>query len=104
MSGKPTPAPIRWALLALIVLIVMGAIAQSMLTRPHKYSQARACSSNLQAIEKAKLIRASQGKKPDGAIPTDSELFGPDRDLKQKPVCPTGGVYTIGKAGEKPKC
>jgi hypothetical protein len=31
-------------------------------------------------------------------------LFEPDHNLKQKPICPMGGIYTLGKVSAKPQC
>ena len=38
------------------------------------------------------------------AIPTDAELFGPLKYIREKPACLAGGTYTLGAVGEKPRC
>ena len=59
---------------------------------------------NLRAIEGAKATWALENRKTTNDIPTDADLFGPESYIRDKPRCPAGGVYTLGKAGEKPKC
>jgi hypothetical protein len=59
---------------------------------------------NLIAIEGAKATWALENHKMTNDVPTDSDLFGPDSYIREKPQCPEGGVYALGKAGEKPRC
>ena len=63
-----------------------------------------ACVMNLRAIEGAKATWALESRKTTNDIPADSDLFGPDSYIREKPQCPQGGVYTLGKVGEKPTC
>ena len=37
-------------------------------------------------------------------IPTDSDIFGTNQYLRFKPTCGLGGVYTLGRVGERPTC
>jgi len=37
-------------------------------------------------------------------VPTDADLFGPDKYIETKPSCPAGGTYTLGSVREKPTC
>lgn len=62
------------------------------------------CIQNLRRIEGAKMFWALQNHKTDGDLPTDTDLFGPDKEVKEKPKCPKGGIYTVGKVGQKPTC
>jgi hypothetical protein len=62
-----------------------------------------ACTMNLYAIEGAKATWALKSRRTTNDVPTDSDLFGPDSYIREKPRCPEGGVYTLGKVGEKPK-
>lgn len=59
---------------------------------------------NLRVLEGAKATWAMEKKKLPTDIPTDADLFGPERYIREKPMCPLGGKYTIGSVGEKPKC
>jgi len=87
------------------------------------------CGTNLRFIDAAKAYRAQQhGNKP-GAVPPEEALFGPrvriptpryfqialcgmrlyERRVHRyvsitKPMCPAGGVYSIGAVGEPARC
>jgi hypothetical protein len=37
-------------------------------------------------------------------MPTDADVFGPDKMIREKPVCPAGGIYTLRSVGENPTC
>jgi len=103
MTNQPTPAILRWTVLATIALVVLLATASALMTRSKQYPQARACSFNLKQIQRAKLAWASMTNPP-GDSPREEDLFGPAHELKNRPVCPSGGLYTIGKVSEKPTC
>jgi regulator of replication initiation timing len=64
----------------------------------------KACMAFLQNIKGAKDLWALEEKQADDATPTDADLFGPGKTLRQKPRCPGGGTYFLGKVAEKPSC
>src|ERR1051325_1847985 len=66
--------------------------------------QTATCVNNLKAIEGAKAQWAGLSGKPGNAIPADTDLFGPGKPLAQKPVCPAGGVYTLGTVQTRTTC
>jgi hypothetical protein len=86
-------------LLIVLVLLVGGCDTGTRSDPPRPF-----CINNLKAIEGAKNTWALQNKKTDDDIPTDSDLFGVGRYMQSKPNCPAGGIYTIGRVGEKPRC
>lgn len=55
-------------------------------------------------IDGAKGSWALEHHKLTSDIPSDADLFGEVSYIREKPVCPGGGVYTIGSIGEKPRC
>ena len=59
---------------------------------------------NLRVIEGAKETWAREENKLPDDTPTDADLFGQDRYIREKPRCPGGGTYTLGKVSEKPRC
>ena len=63
------------------------------------------CVMQLRTIEGTKAAWAQDHNKTTNATPSESDLFAPryltDRSLA---VCPSGGKYTFGRVGEKPKC
>ena len=63
-----------------------------------------ACVANLKQIDVAKATWARQMRKTATDIPLDADLFGPGKYLPQKPMCPSGGVYTLGTVGTKATC
>jgi WD40 repeat protein len=66
---------------------------------------ANTCISNLRRIEGAKQMWALDNHKQNTDTPTMEDLrpcFGPGPNGEL--VCPDGGVYTLGKIGNKPTC
>jgi hypothetical protein len=43
-------------------------------------------------------------RKTTNDMPSDSDLFGTEAYIKTKPRCGSGGLYTLGSAGERAKC
>jgi TolA-binding protein len=67
-------------------------------------AQTDACIGNLRNIEAAKAAWAAQYQKQPIDVPTEFDLFGPGKPLPQKPVCPAGGIYTLGAVQARPAC
>jgi hypothetical protein len=85
---------------------MMAAIAIPNFTHARATSQENACINNLRLIDAAKQQWALENKKGNSDTPTMQDLqvylgHGPKGEF---PVCPKGGVYTIGAVGEKPTC
>jgi hypothetical protein len=70
----------------------------------HDVAAYESCIAKLHTIEGAKATWALENKKTDADIPADADLFGPAAYIRQKPQCPQGGVYTIGRVGDRPRC
>jgi hypothetical protein len=84
----------------------LAAIAIPNFTRARATSQHNACINNLRLIDAAKQQWALENRKSATDTPTMQDLqpylgHGPKGEF---PVCPNGGVYTIGAVGEKPTC
>jgi hypothetical protein len=62
------------------------------------------CIANLKQIGGAKRTWMLEMNKTTNDVPTDAELFGETGYIRVKPTCIKGGVYTVGRAGENPKC
>src|SRR5258705_6374321 len=91
----------------MIVVAIIGllaAIAIPNLVTARKKAQRQACVSTLKAIDGAKANWALDMKKSDADVPTDADLFGGDKYIETKPICPAGGTYTLGAVREKPTC
>jgi hypothetical protein len=109
-----------------IVLRIVGAILLCLLTAiiiisiypPHEhYPSNDICINNLRIIDAAKNEWALAENKTTNDVPTWEDLkpylerdpernkpfvkFDPNNNL---PICPSGGIYTIGKVGEPTTC
>lgn len=90
----------------MIVVAIIGllaAIAIPNVNKALKTGGQKACIVNLQNIEGAKVMWATEFKKADGE-PVDEA--GVNEYLKNKttPQCPRGGTYTYGPVGTPPTC
>lgn len=70
----------------------------------HPYMLRNACIANLKQIDGAKSTWALENKKPDGSVVTGDELFGRTLYIRDTPQCPGGGIYSLRRTGEKPRC
>ena len=64
------------------------------------------CVANLKQINGAKDTWALEHRMGTNEIPKDADLFGGEKELyiKEKPICPKGGTYILGRVGEKVRC
>ena len=60
-----------------------------------------ACINNLRLIDAAKQQWALEKQQTNGAVVAWSDLVP---YIGRMPKCPNGGVYSVGKIGELPKC
>ena|SRR6266478_6011167 len=86
-------------------LVVVVALLPFIVKIKTTASASTSCLSNLRMIDAAKETWAKDHHKSDEHVPTWNDLAGgPDRYLKDKPACPNGGSYTIGRVSELPSC
>jgi len=91
----------------MIVVAIIGmlaAIAIPNLMKAQKTAKRTACINQLKAIQGAKIQWALDAKKGDADVPSDGDLFGPDKYLTKRPECPANGTYTLGSVSENPTC
>ena len=62
------------------------------------------CICNLKQIDGAKATWALENGKKNSDIPTESDLFGLTNYIRDKPICPEGGIYTLGRVDDPPRC
>ena len=62
------------------------------------------CIANQMSIQGAKEAWARDNNKVASEIPADGDLFGPERYIKEKPQCGSGGYYTLGPVSQRPRC
>lgn len=77
---------------------------QGAMAERERAAQSVTCINNLRTIEAAKTAWAVDTKKAPTDIPNDAELFGPNRYIPQRLVCPSGGAYVIHAVQQKPTC
>jgi hypothetical protein len=82
---------------------VMASIAIPNFVKARTASQENACINNLRQIDAAKQEWALEKNKTATDVPTEDDIK-PYLINSRMPVCPAGGIYTIGAVGEKPTC
>jgi general secretion pathway protein G len=91
----------------MIVVAIIGllaAIAIPNFVKARTASQKNACIANLKQIEGAKATWALEQKKSSSDTPVDSDLFGSDKYIREKPACPGNGTYSLLAVDVKPTC
>lgn len=91
-------------MIVVAIIGVLAAVAIPNLIKARKDSARQACIQNLKAMEGAKAVWALESKKGDADVPSDGDIFGPDRTIGRKPECPGGGTYDLKAVSEKPTC
>ena len=92
------------ALVLFPVIGLLAAIAVPNFVKARDASMRSSCVVNLKTIDGAKMTWALENKKEQTDTPTDAELFGGKKYIREKPTCPKGGTYTINPVGSKPTC
>jgi prepilin-type N-terminal cleavage/methylation domain-containing protein len=91
----------------MIVVAIIGllaAVAIPNLVKARKAAQRAACINNLKTIDGAKGYWALEMRKSDSDVPTDADIFGDDKAIRDKPQCPSNGTYNLGSVANKPTC
>ena len=69
--------------------------------RSNASAQTAACINNLKQIDGAKQQWALENRKTETDVPTEADIL---KYLPAKPVCPSGGTYTINAVGTPAAC
>jgi len=96
----------RWRVVipvALFVFVVAAMVIPSAVGA-RQASERNSCINNLRQINRAKQEWAQQNQKQPTDTPIDNDLFGSTSRHQSSPICPVGGSYTFGTAGENPTC
>ena len=89
----------------LIVVMIIGillAIAVPSMFNASERARANACRANLRQIQAAKEQWAMANNQGPTATPAWNDLV--PNFIQQRPVCPSGGNYTIGNVNTDPTC
>ncbi len=89
---------------AVVVLAVWSALLVPNFVPVHVSSHTPPCVLLLKQLQGAKATWAEEFKKKDSDIPSDSDLFGSDKYMREKPTCPSGGVYRLGTVATNVTC
>lgn len=91
----------------MIVVAIIGLLASIAIpsyVKARTKAQEVGCIQNLQKIEAAKQMWATENRKVGTEVPTDDDLFGTTKYIRTKPPCPANGSYTLGIVDDKPAC
>jgi len=91
----------------MIVICIMGlilAIALPAFMKSRAQARKQICIEQISQIESAKQQWGVENGKSDGDAPFDADLFGTDRYMKSKPLCPGGGTYDLTVIGRNATC
>ena len=91
----------------MIVVAIIGllaAVAIPNFVKARQASQKTACVMNMRTMEGAKAQWALDAKKGNADVPTDADLFGADKYIRDKPGCPANGTYSLNDVATKPTC
>ena len=91
----------------MIVIAIIGLLAVIAIPnfiKHRMYAQKQVCIQNLNQIESAKQQWALERGMTDGDIVVMSDICGPALYIKQEPLCPSGGVYSIDVIGIVATC
>lgn len=93
------------SILAVIASGILGSAAlERFRFRGCRYPKSAVCINSLKALDGAKATWALENHADVSAVPTDADLFGPDKYFREKPVCPAGGTYAVRRVGQRPHC
>jgi prepilin-type N-terminal cleavage/methylation domain-containing protein len=91
----------------MIVVAIIGllaAIAVPNFVKAREISQKNACINNLRQIDAAKATWALETKQVTTATPNTTDLYGSTNYLRDVPLCPGGGSYSLNQIDTKPTC
>ncbi len=86
------------------VVATLTAISFPNIIKARSSATKNACIGNMRQIEASKRIWALEKDKAGTDVPVDSDLFGATSFVRDKPVCPAGGTYTLNAVTAKPTC
>ena len=91
-------------MIVVAIIALLAAIAIPNFVKARTASQKSACIANLKQIDGAKATWALETKASTTATPTDADLYGTDKYIREKPQCPRNGTYIPGAVEVTPTC
>ena len=89
------------AIISVVLVLVAVNLGLGLMWFFQSRSAAKTCVKNLQQIAAAEKQWNAAHPQATNTIPTWEDL---QPFLSQKPACPGGGTYTLGRMGESPTC
>jgi hypothetical protein len=87
----------------LFAVFAVCSIEEKDIRRPDPCTPREVCLANLKQIEGAKGVWALEDLREANRVPTWSDLITTNY-IPAKPVCPLGGIYTIGGLDKNAQC
>src|SRR5262245_65147924 len=94
-SRKKSAFTLLEIMIVITIIGVLAAMAVPSFQKSLAISRRNACIINLKNIESAKVQWMSIERKTGAETPTDEDLFGEDKFISAKPICPGGGTYDL---------
>lgn len=87
-----------------IAVVLLAAVILPSWDPGRRVARQNQCLNNMRIIERAKANWTEARNRQPNEIPTMTDLFAAELEFKFAPVCPSGGTYSVGCVGEKPRC
>lgn len=91
-------------LVELCAALVLIAILIPIVMKPSTARAQNTCTANLRKIQSAKASWALATQKLQTDIPAHNDIFGDGKYIRELPLCPQGGVYSLGAVGSNATC
>jgi len=91
-------------MIVVAIIALLAAIAIPNFVKARTASQKSACIANLKQIDGAKATWALEQKKTSADLPTTADLYGSTLYIRDEPLCPAGGAYSLLPVDPKPTC
>lgn len=92
---------LRFTLIVVAALTIAGIGLVPAIIRARTTPAMNACVNNLRQLDGVKELWVAENHKTTNDAPTWDDLVP---YLRHKPVCPQGGTYILGRAGQPPRC
>ena len=91
-------------MIVITIIGVIAAMAVPNILESVEKSRRQACVINLKNIEGAKVRWAAEQRKLSTETPSEDDLFGKGKYIRDTLVCPSGGTYSLNPVEDKPTC
>jgi prepilin-type N-terminal cleavage/methylation domain-containing protein len=104
-NAKSTSAFTLIEIMVVITIIgVLAAMAVPNILESVEKSRRETCVINLKNIEGAKVRWAAEHRKLSTETPSNDDLFGKGKYIRDILVCPAGGAYSLNPVDDRPTC